>query len=113
MNGGWVSNDEATAHYADIIEQMSVGLKFLNDTFGECGRPRVAWQIDPFGHSKTQASLYAQMGYDAVFFARIHYKDRELRHASKSMEMIWEANADLGQNGTIFAGVFFEHYCRN
>ena len=31
MNGGWVSNDEATAHYADIIEQMSVGLKILND----------------------------------------------------------------------------------
>lgn len=27
VNGGWCMNDEATTHYVDIIDQMSLGLK--------------------------------------------------------------------------------------
>ncbi len=27
LNGGWCINDEATTNYADIIDQMSLGLK--------------------------------------------------------------------------------------
>lgn len=61
VNGGWCMNDEAATHYSSIIDQMSFGLHFLKETFGECGRPRVAWHIDPFGHSREQASLFAQV----------------------------------------------------
>uniref|UniRef100_A0A3P9DHE4 Lysosomal alpha-mannosidase n=1 Tax=Maylandia zebra TaxID=106582 RepID=A0A3P9DHE4_9CICH len=32
---------------------------------GCCGRPRVAWHIDPFGH----------MGFDGFFFGRLDYQD--------------------------------------
>ncbi|CAI5973120.1 unnamed protein product, partial [Closterium sp. NIES-64] len=55
INGGWVMHDEACAHYTDMVHQMAMGHRFLMATFNVT--PRIAWQIDPFGHSATQASL--------------------------------------------------------
>ena len=56
-------NDEASTHYNSIIDQHSLGAEFLHDQFGECGRPKIGWQIDPFGHSREQASLFAQVSF--------------------------------------------------
>ena len=53
-------NDEGAAHYNGIIDQMSLGLRFIEQTFGPQARPRAAWQIDPFGHSAAQATLFAK-----------------------------------------------------
>lgn len=57
-------DDEATTHYNAIIDEHSLGLEFLRQNFGDCGRPRVAWQIDPFGHSREQASLFAHVSHE-------------------------------------------------
>ncbi len=54
---------------------------------GSCAVPKVAWQIDPFGHSREEASLFAQMGLDALFFARIDGRDREERKSEKTLEV--------------------------
>ena len=53
-------NDEGASHYNAIIDQMSLGLRFIEQTFGPQARPRAAWHIDPFGHSATQATLFAK-----------------------------------------------------
>lgn len=66
VNGGWCMSDEATTHYSAVIDQMTMGLRFLNETFGTCGRPRVAWHIDPFGHAREHASMFAQVTFRAL-----------------------------------------------
>ncbi|XP_072346983.1 lysosomal alpha-mannosidase [Scyliorhinus torazame] len=111
VNGGWCMNDEATTHYNSIIDQMTLGFQFLNDTFGECGRPRVAWHIDPFGHSREQASLFAQMGFDGFFFGRLDYQDKQNRENLKDMEQVWRASVNLPKpNGDLFTGVLPNGY---
>jgi hypothetical protein len=49
VNGGWVQHDEANPDPTAMINQMTVGHEYLMKNFGVA--PRVAWQIDPFGHS--------------------------------------------------------------
>ena len=62
INAGWCMNDEAGTHYNAIIDQMTVGLEFVRENFGDEARPKVAWHIDPFGHSAEQAALFAKVG---------------------------------------------------
>ncbi|XP_071359928.1 lysosomal alpha-mannosidase [Trachinotus anak] len=95
VNGGWCMSDEATTHYSAVIDQMTMGLRFLNETFGACGRPRVAWHIDPFGHAREHASMFAQMGYDGFFFGRLDYQDRTHRMIHKEQELLWRASDSL------------------
>ena len=104
-------NDEAAAHYTAIIDNMSYGIKFFSDNFGKCGRPRVAWQIDPFGHSQEQANIFAKMGFDGLFFGRLDYADKEKRMKEKTMEMIWKGDPiDESSLSDLFTGALFHAY---
>ena len=103
-------NDEAATHYNAIIDQMTWGLKLLNDTFGECARPRVAWQIDPFGHSREHANLFAQMGFDGLFFGRLDYADKDDRLKKKTMEMMWKGSDALGKSSWLMTGALYNGY---
>ena len=50
--------------------------------------------------------MFAEMGYDGLFFARIDYKDKEERKKSRQLQMMWEG----GEDSEIFTGVFDTHY---
>ena len=90
---------------------MSEGLRLIEENFGSAARPRVAWHIDPFGHSSEQAALFAKMGYDGFFFARIDYQDMAKRKKEQRMEMIWRGSPNnLGAESDIFTGVTFHNY---
>lgn len=64
--------------------------------FGSNVRPRIGWQIDPFGHSREQASIFAQMGFDGLFFARLDHEDKAKRLRDKAAELIWRGSPSLG-----------------
>lgn len=120
--GGWVMNDEATSHYSAIVDNMEHGFRVLNDSFGHCAVPKIGWQIDPFGHSKEQAALFAQMGFDAFFVGRADYQDVDKRRRDKTTGMIWKGDEELGDAASIYteilpngysppAGFCFDVYC--
>eukprot|EP00268_Persea_americana_P056668 TRINITY_DN6711_c0_g2_i1.p1 TRINITY_DN6711_c0_g2~~TRINITY_DN6711_c0_g2_i1.p1 ORF type:complete len:1015 (-),score=152.71 TRINITY_DN6711_c0_g2_i1:139-3183(-) len=109
INGGMCMHDEAAPHYIDMIDQTTLGHRFIKQEFGQT--PRIGWQIDPFGHSAIQAYLLgAEVGFDSLFFARIDYQDRAKRKDQKSLEVVWRGSRSLGSSAQIFTGIFPVHY---
>ncbi|CAN6485588.1 unnamed protein product [Victoria cruziana] len=105
INGGMCMHDEAAPHYIDMIDQTTLGHRFIKEEFGKT--PRIGWQIDPFGHSAVQAYLLsAEVGFDSLFFARIDYQDRQKRKDEKNLEFVWQGSRTFGSSSQIFAGAF-------
>lgn len=69
----------------------------LDDILGKCARPKIGWQIDPFGHSRETPSLFSQFGFDGLFFARLDYRERLSRLQNKTAEMLWQGSQSLGK----------------
>ena len=101
-NGGWCMHDEATTHFMGMIDQTTLGHDFLKRELDVI--PRVGWQLDPFGHSATQASLLtSKIGFDALYFGRVDHQDLELRHQTQECEGLWSSSPSL--NTTVFWGL--------
>ena len=91
INGGWCMHDEAAPHYIDMIDQTTLGHRYLLAQFNVT--PSIGWQIDPFGHSLTQAALLSyDVGFDAVFLGRIDYQDHLQRTATSNLEFVWRGS---------------------
>jgi alpha-mannosidase len=102
-------HDEACPHFDDFIDNMMIGHDFLETMFGVV--PTIGWQIDPFGHSNANARLFAEMGLDAVFFARLDEQEKTKRLDDKSMEWIWRPFWDsIGEDAQIFTHALYHHY---
>lgn len=108
INGGYCMNDEASVYYEDAIDQMTLGHQFLLESLNII--PQIGWHIDPFGHANAQAALFAQMGFNAFYVARIDHQDKAKRLNEKSMEMIWIPETSQGVENAIFTHVNFHHY---
>jgi alpha-mannosidase len=60
-----------------MILNMYIGHQFLRKEFNVV--PKIGWMLDAFGHSATNARLFSEFGFEAIFFARLDDKDREER----------------------------------
>jgi lysosomal alpha-mannosidase len=109
INAGWSMHDEACTTYDDMLDNMMIGQKFAMEELGVA--PRIGWQIDPFGHSNTNTRLFAEMGFDAFFFSRLDYQDKNRRMNDLEMEYVWRPSAEsLGDSTEIFSHVLYLHY---
>ena len=106
VNGGWVANDEACAYYDDIIDNMILGHRWLDDNLGVY--PVVGWQIDSFGSSATQAALMAQAGYDGLLFSRADFTDRKTRIFKNELQFNWEPPSP--HNESIFTEMMYTQF---
>jgi lysosomal alpha-mannosidase len=109
VNGGWVMNDEACATDQDIIDQMRLGMMFLEKEFNY--RPKTAWYLDPFGHSKTNAAVMSRLGFNNLVMVRIDEKEKEIRKNKKEMEFIWKPYYEIDNGDSkIFTHITYNHY---
>lgn len=100
VGGGWVMNDEANSHYFALIEQVTEGNLWLNDTIGFI--PKNAWAIDPFGYSPTMAYLLRRMGFENMLIQRTHYELKKELAWHKNLEYIWRQSWDAEETTDIF-----------
>ncbi|KAH8050058.1 hypothetical protein JL722_11590 [Aureococcus anophagefferens] len=117
INGGWCMHDEASPLWTAMVDQTTRGHQFLLKHFGPEANPRGTWQIDPFGHSNTEAWLLgAEAGMESLFWGRMDYEDRDMRFGlnqtsstpekptTGGFEWIWEGSKSLGASAQVFAG---------
>lgn len=109
INGAWSMNDEATPTFQDIIDNFRLGLNFLKTEFNYT--PKVAWSIDPFGHSRTQAAILAELGFENFVFCRIDFREKEWRRDNQKLQFNWYPyeNSDV----QIFTHITFHDYVLN
>jgi lysosomal alpha-mannosidase len=109
--GGWVSHDEATPYFADMLQQTTLGHRFLRTEFG--AEVAVQWQIDPFGHSAGQATLFSQdAGIHSIFVSRIDYQEFSFRQRNQAREFWWAPSPSRGMNAAVLMGTMLHStYC--
>lgn len=74
--------------------------------------PRIGWLLDSFGHSSTNARIYADIGLEALFVGRLDIRDKEKRFAEKSMNVLWRPySKHFGDQNQILLSAFHDHYC--
>ncbi|CAH9136928.1 unnamed protein product [Cuscuta epithymum] len=98
---GWVMNDEANSHHFAIIEQITEGNLWLNETCGVV--PKNSWVIDLFGYSLTMAYLLRRMGFENMLIQRTHYELKKELALYRNLEFVWRQSWDAEETTDMFA----------
>lgn len=103
-------HDEASPNYIQMVDQTLLGHEYLYNAFdrNESILPKSGWQIDPFGHSRTNAYLTTKFGMKSTYFGRMNAQDRDSRYGAKNdrnFEWFWKVS-DYHEE-KIFSHFFF------
>lgn len=99
LGGGWVQNDEACTSVRDVLNQLTEGHLWLQDTFQ--ATPRTGWQIDPFGNVASTGILFALCGFNATVTDRVAIETTLERIERGEMEYVWTPPPPYFQDSTL------------
>jgi len=99
--GGWYVQPDCNLPSGEsFVRQIAAGLTYFGGRFGV--RPRVAFNVDPFGHSRGLVQLLAKSGYTGYLFCRPDAQHQRL----PAEDFVW-----VGYDGsTVLAHRAGEHY---
>jgi lysosomal alpha-mannosidase len=109
LNGGWSMHDEACVHQESAISNMEVGARFLKEELGV--EMNIGWHVDPFGHASATPKYMAEMGFDAFFFWRVDYQQRQFQLDTRQMETVWDNSPSRGDKTLMFTSIQWQSYC--
>jgi len=77
--------------------------------------PNISWQLDSFGVSKGYARLAKDIGFDAMFFARMDTEEKRKLQQSRDKVQVWRPDEDnFGRKKDILSIVMAQeqgNYC--
>lgn len=93
-------SDEATSHFVDQVDQMTIGHLWLQARFGRYTVvPTTGWHIDPFGHTTATPFLFAKMGFNFFQFGRSPRQSNDrFRPAPDGNQFVWRPLASIRNN---------------
>ena len=99
--GGWYVQPDCNLPSGEsFVRQITTGLRYFQERFGV--RPRVAFNVDPFGHGRGLVQVLKRSGYRGYLFCRPDAQHLPLR----SDDFLW-----VGYDGsTVLAHRSSEHY---
>ena len=94
-----------------MINNMMIGHAWLKKEFGVV--PRIGWQIDTYGHSSTNARLFADFGFDALFLSRgVDFQFKKKKEEDKSYEFLWRPfSKHFGNSKQILVSTTRDDFC--
>ncbi|XP_076463704.1 alpha-mannosidase 2-like [Babylonia areolata] len=92
VTGGWVMTEEACAHFAPMLDQLTEGHLWLKEELGV--EPNSSWSVDPFGHSPTMAYLLQASGISNMVIQRVHFGIKRHLASAQRLEFDWRQSWD-------------------
>lgn len=110
VHGGAVSTDEATVSFHDMIDNMMGSRHWIQKEFGVI--PDIGWQLDAFGHSAANARFFAEIGIEALVFARMPDALLAYWADNRMKDFIWQPEfaTTTSESPGLFAHALYDHY---
>uniref|UniRef100_A0A0R3RWX2 Alpha-mann_mid domain-containing protein n=1 Tax=Elaeophora elaphi TaxID=1147741 RepID=A0A0R3RWX2_9BILA len=91
-SGHWVMNDEATPYFWEVIENIIVGHRYVQEILNIT--PTTSWSVDPFGHGLMMPYLMMLADINQLVIGRINSNIKHMLKLNHQLHFRWAQNWD-------------------